>query len=151
MPVKKKQKNTKKRKSSVGTREALTQRQKDFANAFIETGNATEAAKIAGYSERTARQIGTENLSKPAISGYIKKRIEEIEAGKVASADEVIKFYTSVMRGEVRDQFGLEASLADRLNAGKELMKRYNAIKDKPAEEGVRIIDDIPLEEEGKA
>lgn len=151
MPVKKKQKNTKKRKSSVGTREALTQRQKDFANAFIETGNATEAAKIAGYSERTARQIGTENLSKPAISGYIKKRLEEIEAGKVASADEVIKFYTSVMRGEVRDQFGLEASLADRLNAGKELMKRYNAIKDKPAEEGVRIVDDIPLEGEGKA
>lgn len=151
MPAKKKTNSSKKKKQTVSRKEVLNQRQKDFANAFIETGNATEAAKIAGYSERNAGPIGRENLRKPTISAYIKKRLEEIEAGKVASADEVIKFYTSVMRGEVRDQFGLEASLADRLNAGKELMKRYNAIKDKPAEEGVRIVDDIPLEEEGKA
>ena len=44
---------------------------------------------------------------------------------RVASADEVIAFYTAVMRGEVKDQFGIEASLSDRLKAGENLMKRY--------------------------
>ena len=48
---------------------------------------------------------------------------------RVASADEVMRFFSSVMRGEVTDQFGLDASLSDRISAGKELMKRYNAVK----------------------
>ena len=40
-------------------------------------------------------------------------------------------FYTSVLRGEVKDAFDLEASLESRMEAGKELMKRYNASADK--------------------
>lgn len=109
----------------------LTSKQKAFADFYIETGNATEAARRAGYKGTSARQIGTENLSKPYISAYIKSRLAEIDAGRIATADEVMKFYTSVMRGEVKDQFGLDAQLADRLNAGKELMKRFSAVDDR--------------------
>ena len=109
----------------------LTPKQKAFADYYIETGNATEAAKRAGYSKKSAYSIGDENLKKPAISAYIKSRMAEIDAGRIATADEVMKFYTSVMRGEVKDQFGLDAQLADRLNAGKELMKRFAAVDDK--------------------
>ena len=46
---------------------------------------------------------------------------------RVADADEVMKFFSSVMRGEVKDAFGLDPSLDTRINAGKELMKRYAA------------------------
>lgn len=109
----------------------LTPKQKAFADYYIETGNATEAAKRAGYSKKSAYSIGDENLKKPAISAYIKSRMAEIDAGRIATADEVMKFYTSVMRGEVKDQFGLDAQLADRLNAGKELMKRFAAVDDR--------------------
>ena len=109
----------------------LTPKQKSFADFYIETGNATEAARRAGYKGKSARQIGAENLSKPSISAYIKTRMAEIDAGRIATADEVMKFYTSVMRGEVKDQFGLDAQLADRLNAGKELMKRFSAVDDR--------------------
>lgn len=109
----------------------LTLKQKAFADYYIETGNATEAARKAGYNPKSARQIATENLSKPSISAYIKTRLAEIDAGRIATADEVMKFYTSVMRGEVKDQFGLEAQLTDRLNAGKELMKRFAAVDDR--------------------
>lgn len=109
----------------------LTLKQKAFADYYIETGNATEAARRAGYNQKSARQIATENLSKPSISAYIKTRLAEIDAGRIATADEVMKFYTSVMRGEVKDQFGLEAQLTDRLNAGKELMKRFAAVDDR--------------------
>lgn len=107
----------------------LTPKQKAFADAFIETGNASEAARRAGYSEKTAKQMGSENLAKPDVSAYISERMNALEAQRVASADEVMRFFSSVMRGEVKDQFGLDASLQDRLNAGRELMKRYAAVK----------------------
>lgn len=107
----------------------LTPKQKAFADEYIKCGNATEAARKAGYSERAARQIATENLTKPSISEYIGIRMKQIDDERVASADEVMRFFSSVMRGEVADQFGLEASLDTRLSAGKELMRRYNAVK----------------------
>ena len=106
---------------------ALTPKQKAFADYYIECGNATEAAKRAGYSEKTAYAIGNENLNKLEISEYIAARMEEQTKKRVADANEVIEFYTAVMRGEVKDQFGLDASLSDRLKAGDSLMKRYMA------------------------
>lgn len=107
----------------------LTQKQKAFADEYIKCSNASEAARKAGYSARSAGSIGEENLKKPEIAEYIAIRIKEMDAARVASADEVMRFFSSVMRGEVMDQFGLEASLDTRLSAGKELMRRYNAVK----------------------
>ena len=106
----------------------LTSKQKAFAEAYIETGNASEAIRRAGYNTKNPNNLGAENLAKPYIAAYIKERMDALEAQRVASADEVMRFFSSVMRGEVKDQFGLDASLQDRLNAGKELMKRYSAI-----------------------
>ena len=103
----------------------LTPKQKAFADYYIECGNATEAARKAGYSQKTASSIAEENLRKPEISAYIEERMAEQDANRVASADEVVRFYTSVMRGEVKDSFGLDASLADRIRAADSLMKRY--------------------------
>ena len=103
---------------------ALTPKQQAFADHYLETGNATESAKRAGYSEDTARQIGAENLTKPSILAYIQERIDKIKSERIATIDEVMSFYTSVMRGEEKDQFGLDASLTDRLKAGQELIKR---------------------------
>ena len=105
----------------------LTPKQKAFADYYIECGNSTEAARKAGYSEKTSRSIGAENLTKPDISAYITERMHAQNEARVASADEVLAFFSSVMRGEVKDQFGLDAALSDRLNAGKELMKRHSA------------------------
>ena len=82
---------------------------------------------MAGYSDKTARVIGTENLSKPAISEYIAGRRAEMDKTLIADSDEVLRFYSAVMRGEVKDQFGLDAALGDRLKAGDSLMKRYAA------------------------
>lgn len=103
----------------------LTPKQKAFADYYLKTGNATEAAKLAGYSENSAKQIGTENLSKPSISQYIAERQKQVEDSRIADISEVLQFFTSVMRGEIKDQFDFDPSLSDRLSAGKELMKRY--------------------------
>ena len=109
----------------------LTPKQRAFADYYIECGNAAEAARRAKYSSKTADAIGRENLRKPTISAYIAERMGQQDKSRVADANEVIEFYTAVMRGEVKDQFGLDASLSDRLKAGDSLMKRYAAAADK--------------------
>lgn len=124
---------------------ALTPKQQAFADYYLETGNATESAKRAGYSEQTAGIIGFENLKKPNISSYIEERLDQIKNKKIATIDEVMSFYTSVLRGEEKDQFGLDASLTDRLKAGQELLKRLtiaeNSSKDKTNDNMTALAD----------
>ena len=124
----------------------LTPKQKAFADCYIECGNATEAARKAGYKEESCRTIGCQNLTKRNISAYIAERMQAQNEARVASADEVLQFFSSVMRGEVKDQFGLDAALSDRLNAGKELMKRYAAADNTTRADVPQIIDRRPEE-----
>lgn len=78
----------------------LTLKQKRFADEYIISGNATDAAKKAGYSEKTAFTIATENLKKPYIKQYIDQRIKELDDKKIAKQEEVLQYLTSVLRGE---------------------------------------------------
>jgi phage terminase small subunit len=112
----------------------LTPKQKAFAEFYIQCGNATEAARKAGYPEKSAKSIGNENLTKPHIRAYIDKLTAPDEEKRIADAQEVMQFYSAVMRGEVKDSFGLDAALADRLKAGDALMKRFIAMQGKAAE-----------------
>lgn len=123
----------------------LTPKQKAFADEYLKCGNITEAAKNAGYSEKTARVIGQENLQKPAVSAYISERQKQIDDARIADAAEVQRFYSSVLRGEIKDQFGLEASLDTRMAAGRELMKRHERAEGQKQDTGgVVIVNNIP-------
>lgn len=64
----------------------LSDRQKRFIDAYLTCWNASEAARQAGYSKKTARFIGSENLTKPNIRAAIDARLVE----KRMSADEVL-------------------------------------------------------------
>ena len=114
----------------------LTQKQRLFADEYIKSGNATQSAIKAGYTEKSARFVGAENLTKPNIKAYIDAKMAEIESHKIADAKEVLQFYTRVLREEETEEVALSTSddvvtiekkpsLKDRLNAAKELMKRY--------------------------
>ncbi|MBQ6833557.1 MAG: terminase small subunit [Lachnospiraceae bacterium] len=107
---------------------ALTEKQKRFADYYLETGNGAEAARRAGYKEKNADNMASENLRKPAIMKYIEERRRQMDEKRIATVDEVLLFFSQVMRGEVKDQFGLDSQLSDRINAGKELMKRFKDI-----------------------
>ena len=65
----------------------LSPKQEKFCLEYLKDLNATQAAIRAGYSEKTARQIGTENLSKP----YIAEKIAELKKGYVEEAEFEIK------------------------------------------------------------
>lgn len=119
----------------------LTEKQRRFADYYIETGNATESARRAGYSSKTAEAIGLENLGKPRIKAAIDARLRELEDKRIAKADEVMQFLTSTLRGEVKEErvvvegtgegrsdariIKVQVSARDRLEAAKSLLKRY--------------------------
>lgn len=109
----------------------LTPKQRAFCDYYIELGNATEAAIKAGYNKKTARQIGSMNLTKVDIKQYIDERLAKIEDARIAKGEEVLQYLTKVMRGEEKDQFGLDASLQDRTKAAELLGKRYRLFVDK--------------------
>lgn len=131
----------------------LTEKQKRFADYYIETGNMTEAAIKAGYSKKTARVIGQENLLKPAIKNYVDERLKELEEKRVASATEVMQLLTSAMRGELDEEVVVVESigdycsearvvkkkigLKDRIKAAELIGKRHRLFTDKIQVEGV--------------
>lgn len=109
----------------------LTPNQKAFADYYLECGNASEAARKAGYSEKTAAATASRLLTNVNVSAYIAERMNAQDESRVASADEVLQFYTDVMRGKVKDAFGLDPGLAERLKAADSLFKRYAVANDR--------------------
>lgn len=79
---------------------SLTPKQKKFCDEYLTDLNATQAAIRAGYSKKNARNIGCENLAKPNIAEYISERLDVQSNKNIATMDEVLEFYTSVMRDE---------------------------------------------------
>lgn len=57
----------------------LTEKQKKFCKYLASGLNATQAAIKAGYSAKTARQMGSENLSKPYISEIAQQNAQEAQ------------------------------------------------------------------------
>mgnify|MGYP000897387850 CR=1 FL=1 len=125
----------------------LTIKQQRFADEYIISGNATEAAIKAGYSKKTANRIATENLSKLVIKSYIDERLKELSDKKIANQQEVLEYLTSVLRGESSSEVvviegqGEGVSKAkpmqktpdekERLKAAELLGKRMGLFKDK--------------------
>ncbi|MEN4361182.1 terminase small subunit [Streptococcus pyogenes] len=139
----------------------LTLKQKRFADEYIISANATAAAIKAGYSKKTARSIGQENLTKPDIKAYIDERLEKLESEKIATQEEVLQYLTSIMRGEQQEKtlisigelgqeiVDIDVGAKDRLKATELLGKRYRLFTDKIEAEvqGTVVFvneDDIP-------
>ena len=130
----------------------LTAKQKRFCDEYLIDLNATQAAIRAGYSKKTARNIATENLSKPHIREYIDKRMAEKDKSLIADQDEVLRYLTSVMRGESQATIvvvegtgegqseartmGKAPDEKERLKAAELIGKRYGLFSDKVKMEG---------------
>ena len=136
----------------------LNIKQQKFADEYIISGNATEAAKLAGYAKGSAKQTGNRLVNNSAIKDYIDKRLKELESEKIAEQNEILQYLTSVMRGEVTEQVpimvgdgvqdvrDIKVSIKDR-NKAAELLGKTNQMftnkLDINSTEGIKIIDDI--------
>ncbi len=123
----------------------LTEKQRRFIDYYIETGNATKSAGMAGYKGKNLDNIGSENLGK--LGKYIQTKLKAKDNERIASQDEVLEYLTRVMRNEEKDAFGLDASLQDRTKCAELLGKRYALFTDKKELSGggikVTIVDDV--------
>lgn len=112
----------------------ISEQEKLWAESYIRHLNATQACRDAGYegSDVALRQRGRTLLTKPHIQAYIQSVVErnrEKEEHRIASMEEVMQFYSDVMNGKVKDQFGLEAQLSDRIKAAQSLDKVLSIAK----------------------
>jgi phage terminase small subunit len=136
----------------------MTEKQRRFCEEYLVDANATQAAIRAGYSAKTAQAIGAENLTKPVIKNFIRERMEAKQSKLIADQDEVLRYLTSVMRGEskasvlARQMTGEEKVIdkppdeKERLKAAELLGKRYGVFTDKVDIDGVlpvTIVDDL--------
>lgn len=77
---------------------SLNEKQKAFCEHYAACLNATEAAKKAGYSEKTAYSIGNENLKKPEIQNYLQTLIEEAKKRSLVTVDDILEYLSNTMR-----------------------------------------------------
>lgn len=142
----------------------MNAKQKKFCDEYLVDCNAAQAAIRAGYSPKTAKQIGQENLTKPDLRAYIDEQLLRLHNDRTADAAEVMEYLTTVMRGEstahvvVVEGIGegcSEAKVIDkppdekeRLKAAELLGKRFGLFKENVSLdiEPVVIVNDLKSE-----
>ena len=119
----------------------LTEKQKRFANYYIECGNASEAYRKAGYKDYSSSGVeANKSLNIPKIKEYIDKIIKSKDNERIASQDEVLEYFTNLMRGNLEEEViisgesGIQklikgTDIKDRTQGAKELAKRYGLDK----------------------
>ena len=144
----------------------LTELQKRFADYYIESLNAKDSYMRAGYkvkTEASAAAAASRLLKNPKVKAYIDQRLKELEDQRIAKAQEVLEYLTSVMREEINEEVvvvegdgeGMSSArvirkavgVKDRNKAAELLGRRYSLFTDKVdigGPLGVQIIDNIP-------
>ena len=115
----------------------MTAKQQWFCDEYLIDLNATQAAIRAGYSEKYAHTNAAKLLRITTIKDFIAERMAKKEDNLIAKQDEVLRYFTSVMRGEsrssvlARQEDGSEAVIEkppdekEKLKAAENLAKRY--------------------------
>ena len=81
----------------------LTQKQETFILEYFKGGNATEAAIKAGYSPKTAQEIGSENLLKPIIAARLEELRKKAESSKIMAVVERKERLSEIARARLTD------------------------------------------------
>ena len=98
----------------------LTVKEMAFIDAYMTDMDIKKASEKACISF----QHGSKLLERPNVLNEIQRRTELMRRKGIASSEEVMNYLTKVMRGEIKDQFGLDAPLSERTKAAQELAKR---------------------------
>lgn len=115
----------------------LSPKEDKFISLYIKYSDPGKAAEEAGYLIRAERKDktlaysrkGKSILQKDYIKSEIRARMDEYRDSQIADTKEILMYLTKVMRGEIPDQFGIEASLQERTSAAKELNRRLHEME----------------------
>lgn len=112
------------RKIKTASGHTLSFKEAKFIEYLVAGKSEKEAYHMAGYNGvNPARQIKC-LLGKAYIQDELEYRYQKAKEANIADAIEIMQYYTDVMRGVVKDQFGLDAPLTERTKAANELAKR---------------------------
>lgn len=100
-----------------------------FISLFVANGKLNKCLREAGLKMKDL-------AGKDYIADEITWRLDQLKKESIADADEILQYFTKVMRGEEKDQFGLDAPLSERTNAAKELARR---IVDVPTDDDTTV------------
>lgn len=110
----------------------LSPKQDRFITLYIKYSDEAQAAREAGYTLRPNIKnvdLAYKNLGKKLLkenADEISWRMEQWRLKQIADTTEILQYFTKVMRGDIKDQFDLDATIADRTAAAKELYKRLH-------------------------
>ncbi len=102
---------------------ALNKRQKDFVDFYIETGNIYQSAIKAGYSEAYARGNSVKLMENMSIKAYLEERMSEIKSERTATAEEILEYLTSVLRGESESEVVVVENIGDYMSEARRVIK----------------------------
>lgn len=104
-------------------REPLTFKEARFIDAYMVNYNGPDAVEKAGFKVKDKAGKARALLKKDYIADEIAYRTEIYASECIADRQEIMEYFTAVMRGEVKDQFDLDAPLSERTACARELKK----------------------------
>ena len=136
---------------------ALQARQELFCLEYIKDGNATQAAIRAGYKPKYAGTNADKLLKNTNIRARIDELMAEVQQEKIADAEEVLRYLTSVIRGEATEEVAVGTPIGteiitkhiggrEQVKAAELLAKRYGLLTENVKLSGglpVQILDDM--------
>ena len=91
--------------------ETLTARQRRFVAEYLACGNATEAARRAGYSAKTAHAQGSRLLKNAEVRAALEKKTERLEEKLELSAERVLTELARIAFMDIGRAFGSDGRL----------------------------------------
>lgn len=118
------------------SQEQLTEKQKRFCQEYIIDFNGAQSAIRAGYSKKSAKEISSENLTKPNIQEYIKELIKEQQIRTEVTADKVLKELSLIAFFDVGLLYNDDGTLKPITELPEEITKAIHSVKNRIEKQG---------------
>lgn len=134
------------------TKHPLTMREAKFIDGFMAHGDGRRAVIEAGFKLKRPENKAKGLLGTDYIMDEIRYRQDLLRSAQIADRNEILIFLTEVMRGNVKDQFNLDATLKDRLDASEKLAKRLidDPLKAKQSVAAQQVIVNLDFSRDGE-
>lgn len=124
----------------------LTLKEQKILDYYMIYADPVRALEEAGVeTKQSPYRYFSQLKRKPHFKKALEERRQEMQKDSIMSAQEVMEYLTAVVRGEVKDQFGLDAPLSERTKAALEIAKRTIDIEIKEKEKQNNKDTDITI------
>lgn len=118
--------NSRVKKSKITEDTPLTAFQELFVAHYVLGETPEQIVEAIGLRHTHGRcdKLVRQELKKPNVQKRVREYMEEMKRATIMTSQEVMEYFTAVARGQIKDQFGLDAPLSERTAAAKEIAKR---------------------------